>query len=59
MAYKYQSPSRLGVDGRKAGKCISIVTGETVTRRSLNEQAKLNNRKKGKGNAKTAHQKRR
>lgn len=35
MSYAYTLPSRQGVDGRKAGKCISLVTGETVTRATL------------------------
>lgn len=34
--YKYQPPSKLGIDGRKASKCVSLITGETVTRASLN-----------------------
>lgn len=36
MAYKYSRPSTYGLDGRRAGKCVSLITGETVTRASLN-----------------------
>jgi hypothetical protein len=35
MSYAYTIPSRMGVDGRKAGKCVSLMTGETVTRSTL------------------------
>lgn len=38
MAYKYSKPSAYGLDGRKAGKCVSLLTGETVTRASLNAE---------------------
>ena len=33
--YKWETPSRQGIDGRKAGKCISLVTGQPVTRSDL------------------------
>jgi len=33
--YKWQAPSRGGIDGRKAGVCRSLVTGEIVTRKKL------------------------
>lgn len=35
MAYKHSTPSSFGLDGRKAGKCISLVTGAVVTRQEL------------------------
>lgn len=40
MAYAYSKPSKMGVDGRKAGKCVSLITGQTVTRATLNTPPK-------------------
>jgi len=33
--HKWQAPSRAGLDGRKAGKCVSLLTGEVITRKTL------------------------
>lgn len=43
--YKYQPPSRGGIDGRKAGKCVSLLTGATISRADLNRIAKAKARK--------------
>lgn len=47
--YKYQSPSRGGIDGRKAGKCVSLITGATISRADLERIAKAKARKARKG----------
>lgn len=40
MAYAYTTPSRTGIDGRKAGKCVSLMTGNTISRADLARIAK-------------------
>lgn len=45
--YKYQSPSKHGLDGRRASRCVSLVTGETVTRASLEASKPKKGKKKG------------
>ena len=45
MAYKYQTPSKLGIDCRKARKCVSLITGQIVTRNSLRAAPAKNLRK--------------
>lgn len=45
MAYKYSKPTAYGLDGRKAGKCVSLITGETVTRATLEAKKPVKRRK--------------